>query len=186
MNLLKSLIRAVAGAALVVPLLAPVTPASASTMDAAPYVRITLNAIIPWRTLGNNGDEIFVKISGPGLIPLTTMTYRVWPPSNAVLPVNSGYCYSFENAPCPPGSDDSRSWTVGTASKPVFLANGGLATINIRDNDVIFADDDVFLQSFHLNPLTQESRYTLRPNAGRTDTSDYQVNITLTPSMTPF
>ncbi|MEV4746396.1 hypothetical protein AB0K21_08495 [Streptosporangium sp. NPDC049248] len=183
MNLLKSLLRAVAGAALVVPLLAPATSASAS--DAAPYVRITLNTIVPWRTLGNGGDEIFVKISGPGLIPLTTTTYRVWPPSNGVHPVTSGYCYTFENAPCPPGSND-QSWKLITPSKPIFLANGGLATINIRDNDVIFADDDVFLQSFRLNPLTQESRYTLRPNAGRTDTSDYQVNITLTPVPAPF
>ncbi|MET8048278.1 hypothetical protein ABZU75_11805 [Streptosporangium sp. NPDC005286] len=185
MNLGKSLLRIAAGMALTLPLVAS-TPASAASAEAAPYTRITINKIIAWRTLSNNGDVIFVKISGPGIIPPLGVTYRVWPAAGGSRFTASGRCDSFDGTPCPPGTRDESGTLTSTPYNPVFTAKGGVATINIRRDNEYASDDDVFIQSFRLNPLTQESRYTLRPNAGRTDTSDYQVDMTLTPSSSPF
>lgn len=186
MNPMKSLLRVVAGAALMAPLVATPSTASASTAEGAPYIRITLDAIVAWRTQEST-DEIFVKISGPGLVPPLPASYRVWPQGGTgIMPMDSRMCFRFTPAgTCPPGSTDVTSRSTA-ADAPVFRASGGPITINVREEDSLASDDDVLLESFPAASLTDSVSYLFRPDVFNQSGPDYQVRLTLSPSTTPF
>ncbi|MFI6454287.1 hypothetical protein ACIBF6_22325 [Streptosporangium amethystogenes] len=187
MNLVKSLLRVVTGAILLAPLVATPSAASASATAGAPYVRITLDSIIAWHTQEST-DEVFAKISGPGVVVSYPPTaYRVWPQGGiGIQPMDSLRCIRFTPAgTCPPGSIDVTR-RGESADAPVFKANGGLVTINIREEDSLASDDDVLLESFPVGPLTNSVSYSFRPDAFNQSGPDYQVELTLSPSTTPF
>ncbi|MFG1877776.1 hypothetical protein ACGFIV_23270 [Sphaerisporangium sp. NPDC049003] len=185
MNPLKSLFRVVAGAVLAMPLVATASVASASSVEAAPYVRVIINSITIWRTQESGGDHIFVKVGGPSLVPPLNTTYRVWPRTDwSVSSVESGYCMSFLYSPCPSGV---RVYNMRDEApyQPVFRSTGRI-TVNIREDDPILSDDDLLLESFPISPATGDATYMFRPNAASQSGPDYQIDLKVVPSTTPF
>ncbi|MEU8268234.1 hypothetical protein AB0B89_13810 [Sphaerisporangium sp. NPDC049002] len=186
MNPLKTLLRVIAGAILVAPLVAVPSASAAASTAAAPYVRITVNSITSWRTQHSGTDMTFLKISGPSLMPLMEVTYEVWPGNGASYPMTPGKCLVFLPAECPGGIPYVYPvYEHDIVTKPVFTPNGGRVTLNLRKRNPWIADDDLLLESFPLGPLTNSVTYSFRPHA-YTQGADYQIDVTLSPSMTPY
>ncbi|MFG1877775.1 hypothetical protein ACGFIV_23265 [Sphaerisporangium sp. NPDC049003] len=165
--------------------MATASVASASSVEAAPYVRVIINSITIWRTQESGADEIFVKVGGPSIVPPLNVTYRVWPRAEgSISSVQSGSCVSFLASPCPSGVRAYYMRDAGPA-QPVFRSSGRI-TVNIREEDALFSDDDVLLESFNISPATSNATYMFRPNAGSQSGPDYQINLTVVPSTTPF
>ncbi|MBO4271199.1 hypothetical protein [Microbispora triticiradicis] len=178
MNVIKNMLRAAAVAAVLLPVAATAPAASA---DTASGVKVTIDSIVPWHLQESDYDEIYVRVVGPGLLPLTTRTVHAWPtgPDNPVRPVKANTCYAPGALVCPPGMDVDPFSNPG--AKPTFPARDNV-NITIREDD-FGADDVIFSWNIPLAPLTTSVRKSTR--IVWPDGSDYQLTVTLSPSDEP-
>ncbi|MEV0971599.1 hypothetical protein [Microtetraspora glauca] len=185
MNLSKSLFRVLVGAALLGPIVVPATAAAASA-ETAPSVQIVLNTVTSWQPSESGGDDLYVRMVGPTAFPIMPRDVIVFPKQGSpgadgwfTMTAKAKDCFSTEGAPCPSGTNAIGNTAASQLNtKPVFLAIGGWAYIEIWDYDIFSDHERLVRVPIKLDPLTSPVQTRIRLAQG----ADYEVDFTLFPS----